>query len=270
MPRPDSTDSTADLLRALQDRRPAAQRVALVCAHPDDETIGAGASLFLLPGLLLVHVTDGAPRNLADAHAAGFATAAEYAAARRAELRAALELGGAQAQTVALGVPDQGASDAMAEIARRLAEVFARHRIEACITHPYEGGHPDHDATAWATARAAHAAGVAVVEMLSYHAAPNGGMEADRFLPGPDPVPHVLTPAERARKAAMFRAFATQAHVLAPFPLGHEAFRPAPAYDFSAPPHPGLLHYERFDWGMTGARWRTLAARAEEDAACAA
>lgn len=271
MPRP---GSAAGLLRALREREPAPGRVALVCAHPDDETIGAGASLSLLPGLVLVHVTDGAPRNLADARAAGFETAAGYAAARRAELRAALRLGGAEAETVELGVPDQGASEAMAEIARRLAEMFARHRIEACITHPYEGGHPDHDATAWASARAARATGIPVVEMLSYHAAPGGGpgggIEVDRFLPGPDPVVHVLTPAERARKAAMFGAFATQARVLAPFPLVHEAFRPAPEYDFSAPPHPGILHYERFDWGMTGARWRTLAARAAGEAACAA
>lgn len=275
MPRPGSADG---LLRALRERDPAPGRVALVCAHPDDETIGAGASLFLLPGVLLVHVTDGAPRTLADARAAGFGTAAEYAAARRAELRAALDLGGVRAETVELGVPDQGASEAMAEIARRLAGLFARHGIGACITHPYEGGHPDHDATAWAVACAARAAGVETVEMLSYHAAPDGGadegsrggVEADRFLPGPDPVVHVLTPAERARKAAMFRAFTTQSHVLAPFPLAHEAFRPAPAYDFSAPPHPGTLHYERFDWGMTGVRWRTLAARAEEETACAA
>lgn len=267
MPRP---GSAAGLLRALREREPAPGRVALVCAHPDDETIGAGASLSLLPGLVLVHVTDGAPRTLADAHAAGFETAAGYAAARRAELRAALRLGGAEAETVELDVSDQGASEAMAEIARRLADLFARHRVEACITHPYEGGHPDHDATAWASARAARAAGIPVVEMLSYHAAPGGGIEADRFLPGPDPVMHVLTPAERARKAAMFEAFATQARVLAPFPLVHEAFRPAPEYDFSAPPHPGILHYERFDWGMTGARWRTLAARAAGEAACAA
>ena len=68
----------------------------------------------------------------------------------------------------------------------------------------------------------------------------------------------------------MFRPFATQAPLLVPFPLAHVALRPAPAYDVSAPPHPGTLHYERFDWGMTGARWRELAARAREEAPCAA
>jgi hypothetical protein len=44
-----------------------------------------------------------------------------------------------------------------------------------------------------------------------------------------------------------------------------ERFRPAPAYDFTAPPHEGKLFYECFDWGMNGARFRELAAGAMEE-----
>ena len=66
----------------------------MVVAHPDDETVGAGATLPLFRRLLLVHATDGAPRDLADARAVGFADAAGYAAARRRELDAALAAGG--------------------------------------------------------------------------------------------------------------------------------------------------------------------------------
>jgi len=41
-----------------------------------------------------------------------------------------------------------------------------------------------------------------------------------------------------------------------------ERFRAAPVYDFTQAPHPGKLFYENFDWGMTGERWRDLAAEA--------
>ena len=206
-------------------------------------------------------MTDGAPRSGHDARAAGHASTAAYAAARRAELDAALAAGGVAAERVELGVADQGATAAMAETARRLAVLFAEHRVEAVLTHAYEGGHPDHDAAAWSVREAVRLgpARPDVVEMLSYHAKPGGGIETDRFLPGPEPVTIPLSNAEQARKRAMLACFASQAATLAAFGTGHEAFRPAPRYDFTAPPHPGPAYYDGFDWGMTSAAWRDAA-----------
>jgi hypothetical protein len=60
----------------------------------------------------------------------------------------------------------------------------------------------------------------------------------------------------------MFDCFVTQQHMLAQFKLDAERFRRAPEYNFSQPPHPGKLHYENFNWGITGQRWRELAAAA--------
>ncbi len=246
----------------------------MVVAHPDDETIGAGAALPLLRRLLVVHATDGAPRNLADARAAGFSTAAGYAAARRRELDAALAAGGVRGTELAvLGAADQGASCRMAELSRSLAALLARHGARAVLTHPYEGGHPDHDAVAFCARAAASllardgcgAEAPAVAEMAFYHAGPEG-WAVGRFLPnGAAPTVTALAAEERARKRAMLDAFATQAATLARFPAGDEAFRPAPPYDFAAPPHAGPLLYERFPWGMDGARWRRLAAEARRE-----
>ena len=245
------------VLRDLASRQPAGARVALVVAHPDDETIAAGASLHLLPGLLLVHVTDGAPRMLADVADAGFNAPADYAAARRGELMAALDAAGAAPELVALGVVDQEASFHMSSLARTLSRLFDAHGIEAVITHAYEGGHPDHDATAFAVhAAAGHRP---VLEFAGYHADPAGALLTGRFLPGPAPTVVMLTAAERARKRAMFDCFRTQARTLMAFGTDQELFRPAPPYDFTAPPMPGRLNYEHWGWSMTGARWRALA-----------
>ena len=248
------------VLHGLASRQPVGRRVALVVAHPDDETIAAGGSLHLLPGLLLVHVTDGAPRMLADAAEAGFHSPAAYAAARRGELMAALQVAGVAPELVELGVVDQDASLDMAGIARALAHLFDAHGTEALITHAYEGGHPDHDATAFA----AHAAAGRrpLLEFAGYHADPSGSLVTGRFLPGPDSVVITLTDAEQARKRAMFDCFHTQAGMLGAFGTRQERFRPAPAYDFTAPPLPGRLNYEHWGWSMVGARWRELAREA--------
>ncbi len=79
----------------------------IVVAHPDDETIGMGAQLCRLRDTLQLQVTDGAPRDGCDAAAHGFANIAEYAFARRVELRAALQAGVARAGlgTEIIGIP---------------------------------------------------------------------------------------------------------------------------------------------------------------------
>ena len=52
------------------------------------------------------------------------------------------------------------------------------------------------------------------------------------------------------------------AEMLRAFGTGMERLRPAPEYDFAAPPAPGTLNYEHWGWEMTGARWRALAGAA--------
>jgi hypothetical protein len=59
-------------LRRLEAReKRVGEALLLVVAHPDDEVVGVGGQLARLMGVRLLHVTDGAPRNLLDAQAAG-------------------------------------------------------------------------------------------------------------------------------------------------------------------------------------------------------
>src|ERR1044071_4721885 len=95
------------ILAMLAARQRVTERVLIVAAHPDDETIGCGAQLWRFDDLLLVHVTDGAPRDGKDAAQYGFASVADYAAARRRELDAALAAGEVTARRMHLDLPDQ-------------------------------------------------------------------------------------------------------------------------------------------------------------------
>lgn len=245
-------------------------RTMLVGAHPDDEAAGAGSRLERLSDAWFVCVTDGAPRDGKDAAQHGLSPP-EYAATRRRELETALaRCGVAASQVIGLNCPDQQAALEMVPLAPRLADLIVQHRIEVVLTHPYEGGHPDHDATAFivhaavALARSrGHAADV--VEWTSYHRGPDGGL-VSAFLPRPEvdgqSITLPLSPAERQRKLAVIACHVTQRVTLKNLPTDTERFRPAPRYDFRRPPHDWKLHYEHHPWGMTGERFRELAAQA--------
>lgn len=254
-----------ELLRALDARAPVEMPVLVLAAHPDDETIGMGASLGLCRDLTIVHVTDGAPSDGADVRRAGFASPQEYAAARRAELTAALRVGEARARLEELGAPDQRAAFEMRGLVDRLADLLRRLRPASVVTHAYEGGHPDHDTACLVARLACHAQEEppGLLEMTGYFANPTGEMIVGGFLGEPAALVATLTEEERARREAMLDCFVTQRATLVPFRGAEtECFRLSPPYDFGAAPNPGTLWYERYDWGITGAQWRALAREA--------
>ncbi len=158
----------------------------------------------------------------------------------------------------------------MTEVSRALARMLAVRLPDIVLAHAFEGGHPDHDACAFAVHAAVASMDAStrplIVEFPSYHLSPAGTMrtgcfESDR---GPEGVVLVATAEERAVKTRALGCFRSQAATLQAFGVGEERFRVAPAYDFGAlPPGRGLL-YERFDWGLDAAGWTRLARKASE------
>jgi LmbE family N-acetylglucosaminyl deacetylase len=237
-------------------------RVLFVFAHPDDESIGLGGILDQFRDPRFACLTDGAPREPAYAHAAGCATPVAYARLRRRELAIALALAGhGSERLIALGFTDQELAHSLEGITQAVEVLLQRVQPDFVVTHAYEGGHPDHDATAFAvhTAIAAHAGhepAPTIVEMTSYHAR-DGEIEWGNFLPDPEQEETTieLTPAQRAQKRRLLATHASQSAVLRDVPLDRERLRFAPRYDFSHPPHAGRLFYENFEWGLTGEQW---------------
>jgi LmbE family N-acetylglucosaminyl deacetylase len=237
---------------AARERPIIREKTVLIVAHPGDETVACAGLLPRLADVTVLHVTDGAPRNSADAQRHGFTHWADYARARRKELEIAAAVAGIPAASMkSLGVPDQGAAMRLAMLTRAMLSFIAG--AELVLTHAYEGGHPDHDAVAFAVAAArARMRGRApvVLELPLYH------RDADGAAAGPGVALH-LTKEERARKARMLAEFATQQEMLLGFGVRDEIYRIAPAHDFTQPPTDAL--YDSYDWGITGGRFAQLA-----------
>lgn len=239
-------------------------RTLLIAAHPDDETIGAGALLRRRPNIKVIHVTDGSPLNPGDALAAGFATRAEYAEARRTETVQALAHAGIGEHAITnLQFTDQQLLFQLKEVTERVLAVVRQFQPDVVLTHAYEGGHPDHDSVAFACQMAWRAASFCLCEFAGYHAG-SAGMEIHTLLPSASQTQYTyrLSARERELKVSMIKSFATQERTLQPFTQSEvERFRLAPEYDFTRPPHEGKLWYENFKWGTDGATWRKMASQ---------
>ena len=248
----------------------------LLAAHPDDETIGASAVLSRLKNVVVVFLTDGAPADPGLRSTIASGTRESYAAMRAREARCALGLLGIRPDRIRfLGGVDQESIFEISRLVENLLDLMRDVRPSLIITHPYEGGHPDHDTAALIAYLSIHVAehrGVQAshrFEMTSYHAQ-EGKRITGMFLPaGTAPETTLsLSAAERATKSQMLNCYVSQQAVLSDIPIEPERLRVAPCYDFGQAPHAGKLWYECLGWPMTGARWRELAVEALEHYNC--
>lgn len=239
----------------------------ILAAHPDDETIGASSLLARFPAACVAFLTDGAPRDTRLWSAGLDVSREQYAAIRRQEATTALgHVGISKQQLFCLRAVDQ---EAMFEITRLIAEfgsLLSEISPAVVVSHPFEGGHPDHD-TAAVVARIAvsqlHREKPLLLEMTSYHARDGRCVTGEFLQPGStSEFIFELSEADRERKRRMIGAYTSQRLVLKHFPVDREPLRIAPDYDFTKPPHDGKLWYECMGWPMTGQRWRELATAA--------
>lgn len=249
------------VLEDLRLARPIDLPAVVVTAHPDDEILGMGGRLRKFKSLTLMQLTDGAPLWEADAKRLGFANRTAYAAAREDEARKAVAALGLDCRRIRFGAPDQGSMFFAPELLRLLQRELCGAAL--VFTHPYEGGHPDHDLAALVVQYACDQirwTGVtppARLEFASYHHR-DDRLVAGQFWPDPGCTEAIvaLKREAQARKRRALAEYRTQSEVIAWFPTAEERYRAAPCYDFSKPPPPKIAQYDLFGRHITSLRWR--------------
>jgi LmbE family N-acetylglucosaminyl deacetylase len=138
--------------------------MTIVAAHPDDETLGLGATVAMLCAagvdVQVVSVSDGG------AAYPGLSAAgrAELEIVRRAEVRRSLGLLGA-GEPIRLGMPDGEVSRCENRLTDRIAALLADFPAGRWCAATWRGdGHPDHEAVGRAAAAAAAQTGAVLVE----------------------------------------------------------------------------------------------------------
>jgi LmbE family N-acetylglucosaminyl deacetylase len=230
------------------------QRILVAVAHADDETLGCFSHLLAAAkeagrgDLLILHGTNSTPADLRYALKNGYPNNEEYRAARKQEMLEALATIGLDPDRHwrQLDIADQDSPKRIATI----RETVASYQPDRIYTHAYEGGHPDHDAIAYALHGLPN-----VWEFPLYHASADGTLVVNRFISGEAAVNVTLSAAEVELKERMLGCFRSQKRVIANFPIQYEHFRPMRQYDFEAPPHYGRLYYEIRQHGWTWPLW---------------
>jgi LmbE family N-acetylglucosaminyl deacetylase len=175
-------------------------------------------------------------------------------------------------QILELAGIDYYAPHFLSDLAKRITTFLQQSAPDIVITHPYEGGHPDHDSAAFATNAAVRLlerngfAPPTIFEM-ALHPSKDGKERVLDFLPsaGRETTTLILDQKAYDLKRRMFECFASQREALKSNPLGPEKFRRPPAYDFMVPPQLGKLNYENFHGGITRDEWLALARQAWTD-----
>jgi LmbE family N-acetylglucosaminyl deacetylase len=241
-------------------------RILLLVAHPDDETIGFGGHLSQCHNLYLVNLTEGSPLNLKYANYCGCTTQEEYRTLRMSELRSALMMSDFDfSHYVNLHYVDLGVLYAIEQVINDVLCIIKEIQPEVILTHPYEGGHPDHDCAAYIVQESIkliseHNPSISIkrMEFACYHGK-NGYMETGTFLDSSEKIITVQLSGEcKQIKEKMLNCFNSQKEMLSLFYTDRELFRTAPVYSFITPPHEGTLLYERMDMGIESKCWRNI------------
>lgn len=226
----------------------APRRVLILAPHPDDEIVACGLSAWRArqegARVFVLYLTTGVPppetlwRWQRAGYAARTACRREEAEAAAAALR--LEPAGF------LGIPARRLRFHLNEAADAVDRALASTGASELWVTAFEGAHQDHDAANALAAQVSER--LPVWEFAAYNYA-GGRVRANRFADARGGVIELHPDRDEALlKRQVLYLYASERGNLRHVRVEQEACRPLPRHEYGAPPHPGTLFRERFQW----------------------
>jgi len=232
------------------------ERCLVVAPHPDDEIIGLFETMTRLlevgTCVDIVYMTNGAPsKEDYYPNEKGFTNRAEYAEVRKNEaIKVAEHLGIRESNLSFLEFDDVDLCSEIFEATKLLSNTIKQRDPVIIFTCPYDGSHPDHDATRFIVEQASISScfNGALVEYALY----NHSKEQEIFNEFIDKcqtkelVIHI-SERRKARKRFHLKMYASQQKgIISRVTLDKEMLRLAPPYDFKSYASSRPLYYEKY------------------------
>lgn len=237
--------------------------VLVFAAHQDDEVLGLGLTLVKHRSngdrVTVVFTTNGAGANWKESNAVKRAVSAT----RFKEACDALAVIGIDAAGITcLGFPDGGLHRYIPEASEDIATLIRTIAPRTIYVHAIEGGHLDHDLTAFVVQQvSARLLIEPVFEWAEYNSEAPGGQQisdarfaSDPYVPDFECAPTPFDQSEWASKQQMLAKYASQAVSIRYYPFRSEVLRKARPVQLL----PRLVHFTRLSPG----RLRSLIGRA--------
>ncbi|ABF41087.1 LmbE-like protein [Candidatus Koribacter versatilis Ellin345] len=236
---------------------PLLNRTLVLVAHPDDESISCGALLQRVREPIVVYATDGGPQD--EYFWGRYGSREKYVAIRRAEAHDACAAVGVSevlwlADDAGCQFQDQRLFRNLPAAADALRKLVRQHTPDVILTLAYEGGHPDHDSCNFLGRQIADECSLLAWEAPLYFRKGGDDILLQEFhSTNGTEIEFVPTAEELRRKRTMCEAYVSQQGTVAIFENNlRETFRPMARYDYSRPPHDGVLNYEAWQWPIKG------------------
>lgn len=212
-------------------------KVALLVAHPDDESLGAGLLLQRIDGAHIIYCANGP--SWWPPYWLWRGPPTDLAKSRRYEAETAIRRSGKLHHIHWLNLLDGWLVTHLQDAYRQLSTLFAKVRPNVVVTHAYESGHEDHDACSFLAYQLSLTFMTENWEIPLYHRSePGGAVVRQTFLdgsPGEEIVPPLST-RELETKRSMLEAHASQSKIIQHFNPSVEIYRKQPSYDYTQRP----------------------------------
>ncbi|MGB4100295.1 MAG: PIG-L family deacetylase [Alphaproteobacteria bacterium] len=224
------------------------QRILVLVPHPDDEVVACAATIgharHMGSRIFSLYLTTGciALNTLWPWQRKGYS---QNILRRRQEAQQVAKLLGI-VPTAWSSRPARQLWRQLPRVVQEVSSIVARHQIDQLWVPAYEGGNADHDGLN--AVGALFSSSMSVLEFAEYNWM--GGVVNSQTFPYPsaDVRTIFLNPGEQSLKRHALKYYASEKRNLSYVNVVRESFRPIAAYDYSKPPHPGVLWYTRFQW----------------------